>query len=394
MYESFYGLKEKPFNLTPDPDYIFMSQGHENALIHLEYAITENKGFVVITGEIGSGKTTIINYLLRKIPQDIHIGIINNTLIQPLQFLKMICHEFELQVEREDKTAVLAQFHDFLLEQYSRKRRVVLIVDEAQNLPEVTIEEIRLLSNLEAEKQHLIQIILIGQPQLKFKLQKKSLEQFVQRVTVYAHLYGLDKAEVNEYIRHRLRVAGGENLELFDEGALNAIYKYTHGIPRMVNILCDTALVYGYADDIKIIGKELIESVAEARKIGRGPDPDAPPDTSEMNVVPTLQEMILSDEFEKKLLGMEGRIISLEQEILQITGGMKEIRQGIDERDKFIISLFKLIQKNLNSRSKLLTDFFKQKNQLSRSENSKESKADASHSLFTVPKSKDMKTGD
>ena len=394
MYESFYGLKEKPFNLTPDPDYIFMSRGHENALIHLEYAITENKGFVVITGEIGSGKTTIINYLLRKIPQDIHIGIINNTLIQPLQFLKMICQEFELQVEREDKTAVLTQFYNFLLEQYAQKRRVVLIVDEAQNLPEVTIEEIRLLSNLESEKQHLIQIILIGQPQLKYKLQKKSLEQFVQRVTVYAHLYGLDKAEVNEYIRHRLRVAGGENLDLFDEGALNAIYQYTHGIPRMVNILCDTALVYGYADEIKIIGKELIESVAEARKIGRGPDREEPPEESELHVVPALPEMVLSDEIQKRLLGMEGKIVSLEEEMRLIVHGVNEMRREKDERDKIIISLFKMIKKNLDSRSKLMMEILNLKNQFSTSGNSKGTKADASHPLFTVPKSMDMKQGD
>ena len=184
MYEQFYGLKEKPFQLTPDPDYLFMSQVHENIYAHLEYAIAENKGFVVITGEIGSGKTTLINHLLRNIQQDIQVGLLNQTNVTPVQFIKRICHEFELPVEGMDKAEMLDSFHEFMLTRFAAGKRVVLIIDEAQNLPVQTLEELRMLSNLEDEKQHLIQIILSGQPELRQKLRRKDLEQFTQRVTV------------------------------------------------------------------------------------------------------------------------------------------------------------------------------------------------------------------
>ncbi len=178
MYESFYGLKEKPFNLLPDPDYLYMSQGHENAYTHLEYAVAENKGFAVITGEIGSGKTTLINFLLGKIQQDIRVGLINTTHVSPTHFIKMICQEYELKVDGRDKAEVLDLFHGFLLSQFSERKRVILIIDEAQNLTPKTMEEIRMLSNLEAEKHHLIQIVLAGQPDLRNRLQRKALEQF------------------------------------------------------------------------------------------------------------------------------------------------------------------------------------------------------------------------
>jgi general secretion pathway protein A len=276
MYEAFYGLKEKPFNLTPDPDYLYMSPGHENAYTHLEYAIQESKGFVVVTGEVGSGKTTLINYLLRKIPQAIHVGIINNTFVQPQELLKMICNEFEIQFEDSDKTMLLTRLYDYLLEQFSKRERVVLIIDEAQNLSEKTLEEIRMLSNLESEKHHLIQMILVGQPQLKEKLQRKSLEQFVQRVTVNCHLDALDKNQVEGYIRHRLTVAGAQNLDIFDPEAMRAIYKYSCGIPRLINTICDTAFVYGYADDVRVIGSDLIEAVAQARSLAAREDTQKP----------------------------------------------------------------------------------------------------------------------
>src|SRR5512137_217189 len=311
MYESFYGLKEKPFNLTPDPDYLYMSPGHENAYTHLEYAIQESKGFVVVTGEVGSGKTTLINYLLRKIPQAIHVGIINNTFVQPQELLKMICHEFEIQFEGSDKTMLLTRLYGYLLEQFSKRERVVLIIDEAQNLSEKTLEEIRMLSNLESEKDHLIQMILVGQPQLKEKLQRKSMEQFVQRVNVYCHLDALDKVDVENYIRHRLTVAGAQNLDLFDPEAIKAIYKHSLGIPRLINTLCDAAFVYGYADDVKVIGRDLIEAVAKARNLGvKGNGLDAAlPEEQEKGggVIPEPQMWLVKE--------LEGRIRAIELQL-------------------------------------------------------------------------------
>ncbi len=209
MYESFYGFKEKPFDLHPDPDYLYMSRVHENTYVHLEYAIIENKGFVVVTGEIGAGKTTLINYLLNKIGEDIQVGLINNTNIRPAEFLKMICQEFELDPKTDDKAELIDIFSGYLIDQFAAGERVVLIIDEAQNLTNDTMEEIRMLSNIETEKHHLIQIILVGQPELKFKLQQSNLKQLAQRVTVHCHLKGLEKDEVKEYINHRLEIGGG-----------------------------------------------------------------------------------------------------------------------------------------------------------------------------------------
>jgi len=283
MYESFYGLREKPFELHPDPDFLYMSSGHDNVYTHLKYAIDEHKGFVVVTGEVGSGKTTLVNYLLSKLPQTIHVGVINNTAIAPDQFLKMVCHEFEVPVTGLDKADTLNVFNDFLLDQFARKHRVTLIVDEAQGLPDHTIEEIRMLSNLEGEKHHLIQIILSGQPELKQVLRQPKMRQFAQRVSVHCNLTGLSMEEVEEYIRHRLLIAGAKDLDIFSKDAMRNVWLYSSGIPRLINQLCDMALVYGFGEEAQSIGAEIIEEVALSRqdngKFDDSFDDDAIPST-------------------------------------------------------------------------------------------------------------------
>jgi general secretion pathway protein A len=365
MYESFYGLKEKPFNLTPDPDYLYMSPGHENVYNHLEYAIRESKGFVVVSGEVGAGKTTLINYLLRKIPQAIHVGIINNTLVQPQELLRMICQEFDLEINHDEKTVLLTRFYNYLLERYSKRERVILIIDEAQNLPEKSLEEIRMLSNLESEKDHLIQMILVGQPQLKEKLRRKSLEQFVQRVTVYCHLNALDRAQVDHYIRHRLSVAGAQNPDIFDPEARDAIFKHSFGIPRLINILCDSALVYGYADDVKMIGRELIDTVAQARNLGeRGDSQDSLQDEEEKIIEAATSDSLalLRQELEGRFKMLEEKIASQEDRILNISKAL-ESRQGQrDERDEIIIKLFRMMKKDLKRQANMLTARLQEQN--------------------------------
>ena len=348
MYESFYGLKEKPFNLLPDPEYLFMSQGHENTYTHLEYAIAENKGFVVITGEIGSGKTTLINFLLERIGEDINIGLINNTYVRPTQLIKMICKEYELEVEGMDKTEMIDLFHGFLLRQFAERKRVVLIIDEAQNLSAETMEEIRMLSNLEAEKHHLLQMILVGQPELKHKLQRKELCQFAQRVTVSCHLNGLNKEEVHKYIRHRLKVAGAGGVDIFDPGAIAVIASYSRGIPRVINILCDTALVYGYADELKVIDEKAIEHVIRAREAGgifSGIPQDEEGETSSSPM-----EDVISGSLENRLGEMERRIRMIED----VVGGMGQrvdnLVQKKNERDTIVLELFKMLKKSMESR--------------------------------------------
>jgi general secretion pathway protein A len=268
MYESFYGLKEKPFELLPDPSYLFMSASHENAFTHLEYAVAENKGFVVISGEIGSGKTTLINYLLDRIQPDLIAGLINSPNVTPGQFIKMMCREYELDVTGYNKADSLMLFNFFLIDQYAVGKRVILIVDEAQNISPATMEEIRMLSNLETEKHHLLQIILVGQPQLKETLRREDLVQFAQRVTVHCHLDGLSDDEVQNYIQYRLQIGGANNPDLFHPEAIASISEYSRGIPRLINILCDTALVFGFSDGAEIIDKKTIEDVIKNRDDG------------------------------------------------------------------------------------------------------------------------------
>ena len=359
MYKSFYGFKEKPFNLTPDPEYLFMSRGHEEVYTHLEYAISENKGFVVITGEIGSGKTTLINFLLRKLKSTIQVAVVNQTLVSPKQFIKMVCHEFELPVNATmDKAKMLDVFHEFLLKQFAEKTRVTLIIDESQNLPDKTIEEIRLLSNLESEKHHLIQILLVGQPELKAKLQQKNLEQFIQRVTVYWHLNGLDKNELNQYIRHRLWVAGTENLDIFDQEAVEALHKYSRGIPRLINILCDAALVHGYADELKIIGRNVIDEVVNIRNIG-GIFTESAKNSD--NKHHSFSEKDSLKQLNYRMRTIEKRIDVFEKIFLNINQSLDIFSSAKKKRDKLTLELTQMLKQSMESQTKLMLEIIELK---------------------------------
>ncbi|MCK4378642.1 MAG: AAA family ATPase, partial [Deltaproteobacteria bacterium] len=354
MYKSFYGLKEKPFNLNPDPSYLFWSTGHENAYTHLEYAITENKGFGVITGEVGSGKTTFLNHLIHQIPKDLHLALINNPDVSPAQLLKMLCQEYELVSTNDNKTALLEHIYQFLLQIYANRQRAILIIDEAQNLPAETIEEIRMLSNLETEKEHLIQIILVGQPELKEKLQRRSLRQFTQRVTVHAHLGALTTDDISRYIRHRLKVAGADNPELFTEEAIQALHTYSEGIPRLINILCDTALVYGFADELQSIDRPVIDNVMADRKSGGillAEQQDSTGDSQE-----TISERAGGKESDKdSLTELEKRLRSLEHQV-QLLGTLADnLEQQLNylnnhrsEQDQLLREMLQLLKENIS----------------------------------------------
>lgn len=351
MYESFYGLKEKPFNLLPDPEYVYMSLGHENAYTHLEYAIRENKGFVVITGEIGSGKTTLINLLLQKIPQEIKTGVINNPGVSPKQFLKAMCREFELEAGKLNKAELIDLFNAFLLKQFADRRQVLLIIDEAQNLPNKTIEEIRMLSNLETEKHHLIQIMLVGQPELKYKLQGQGLAQFVQRVTVHCHLDGLQKVEAKQYIQHRLKIGGAQNLNIFNEEAIEAVYRYSRGVPRIINTLCDTALVYGFADDLHTIDQKVIDDVVETREIG------GISHGSEGNGEPLSPAIPVKDvawpKMNRRVQSLEKRIRLLESATAKIDEKFDLLVKSSEKRDQLTLELMKMLHHNIENRNRL-----------------------------------------
>ncbi len=266
MYEEFYGLSQLPFQLLPDPNFFYRSRKHEKALTYLEYGVFERAGFIVITGEIGTGKTTLLRYLLRSISEDTPIALINQTFLSPEDFLRMLCQEFSLPYKGKGKSELIELFGTFLIEQFKAGQYVILILDEAQNLPLDTLEEIRMLSNLDADNERLLQIILVGQPPLRKKLHRDELRQLLQRVEVSYHLESLDREELKNYIHYRLKTAGAPDPEIFENAAIDAMYDCTGGVPRLINSMCHRCLVYGFADGQKKITADLFEKMLEDRK--------------------------------------------------------------------------------------------------------------------------------
>ena len=261
MYEAFYGLREKPFSILPDPDLIYWCQNHRLAFAMLEFGVMNSAGFTVITGEIGCGKTTLVRYLLRKLDDHVTACLISNTPRAQDGLLPWIMMSLNLPFEGSNP-ALFKRFQQFLYDQFSKGRRTILIVDEAQNLGFDALEELRMQSNINTDKQQLLQIILVGQPQLKDMLRAPQLLQFAQRVSSDFHLRPLNAGEVSEYIDFRLR-AVGSHTELFTDEASKIIADTSGGIPRTINILCDTALVYGFAAGVEKITAELVETVIQ-----------------------------------------------------------------------------------------------------------------------------------
>jgi len=255
-YLDHFNLTEQPFRLTPDPDFVYWSKQHARAKAYMESTIWLADGFVVISGEIGSGKTTLLQSFLAEIGDDIVYAVISQTQLTATQFLQAVLTEFGFKPFKKRKVELLDMLNMFLIEQYSNGKKVVLIVDEAQNLSKKVLEEIRMLSGIETHKEKVLRIILAGQPELRKTLDSPTLKQLVQRIRLRFHLGPLDRIELQEYITHRLKVAGRENDDLFDEGCYEVIYRYAGGVPRLINTLCDTALLCAFADDKKVVELE------------------------------------------------------------------------------------------------------------------------------------------
>ena len=249
MYIEPFHLKELPFRLSPDPQFLFLSKQHARAKAYMESTIWFADGFVVITGEIGAGKTTLIESFLREIPQDVVVAQINQTQVSAVDFLQSLLAQFGFSPFKMKKSELLVTLNNFLIEQYAAGRRVLLIVDEAQNLSQRVLEEIRLLSGVETTKEKVLRIILAGQPELNAKLDAPELVQLNQRVRLRFHLAALSPQETAEYIRHRLEVAGAAEREIFAPDTFAEIHRYTGGVPRLINTLCDTAMMAAYTDD-------------------------------------------------------------------------------------------------------------------------------------------------
>ena len=264
MYEAFYGLREKPFSIQPDPDFLFMSQRHTLAYSMLEYGLMSRAGFTVICGDIGCGKTTLVRRLLNSLGNDVRVGLVTNTHQDMGNLLEWIMLAYGLPFENKSPVSLYDAFQRFLIDEYGKGHRVVLIVDEAQNLSVAALESLRMLSNINADKDQLLQMVLVGQPQLRDLLKRPELTQFAQRVAVDFFIPPLGTVEVADYIEHRLRVAGRER-SLFSPLAMSKIAKAAHGVPRNINILCDMALVYGFAYEAKVIDVQIIDEVLQDR---------------------------------------------------------------------------------------------------------------------------------
>jgi putative secretion ATPase (PEP-CTERM system associated) len=261
MYERFYDLRERPFALSPDPDYLYPSRVHREALDYLRYGLECHAGFVIITGEIGSGKTTLLQTLLRGLDSQTTVARIVNTMLEPRELLETIMIDFGLDPAGKSKPLLLRDLAQYLVDQRLAGRMVLLVIDEAQNLTLDALEELRMLSNLETEKSKLLQIVLVGQPNLRDKLTASELEQLRQRITVSYHLQPLDADETENYINHRLRLAALAQPVVFPRPATDVIHARSRGVPRIINVICDAALVFGYAEERRNVDLPLVQEV-------------------------------------------------------------------------------------------------------------------------------------
>lgn len=267
MYENYFGLVEKPFNVTPDTHYLFSSPQHEGAIQTLLYGIRERKGFLILTGEVGTGKTTSLRALFNRLGSDLVSSLILNPLISTVELVKCINKDFGCENASTSLQEQLSALNEFLIRNNGEGKNAVVIIDEAQNLSDEALEMTRLLSNLETETHKLLQIILVGQPELDDKLSQKSLRQLAQRVQIYCRLNPLDGPQTEDYILHRLRKAGNHPTIAFEKAAIREIYRQSQGIPRMINTLCELSLLAAYGRETRVITKGLVREAARETPI-------------------------------------------------------------------------------------------------------------------------------
>ncbi len=263
MYKAYYGLKENPFSLTPDPDFLYLGKVHQKALAYLTYGLESRKGFIQLTGEIGSGKTTLLKTLLKRSRNKIKSAFIVNPKATFEQLFRMILYQFSvIELEADySKDVLLGKFYNFLMEQSKQKCPVAVIFDEAQNIDMAVLEEIRMLSNLETEKETLLQMVFVGQPELRDVLLMPEFKQLKQRISVAYHIVPLSGDDTEAYINHRLSIAGARDRIIFTKRACEEIYLYSSGVPRLINVLCDATLLAGYVDEKEVLDENIVKEV-------------------------------------------------------------------------------------------------------------------------------------
>jgi putative secretion ATPase (PEP-CTERM system associated) len=338
MYESFFGLHSKPFDLVPDPRFLYLGRAHQKALNHLRYGIQEGAGFVLLTGEVGSGKTTIIRNLVAQLDAGVCLAMVFNTRVSGEQLLALINDDFGLETEGKDKVILLRELNDFLVDRHAARCRPILIIDEAQNLSPETLEEVRLLSNIEAAHSKLLQIILVGQPELQKVLARPDLRQLRQRISINCHLDPLSRQETESYILHRLQLAGNREAVRFAEGAFDVIFDYSRGTPRLINILCDFLLLAAFVEMTLVLNLDLVKEVAgefSAREptiseqdpvpVAAGPPPpESVEDATRKNVFTMIEEL---HDRQQKLMG---RFALQEKMLKSLVAGQREEAVRLD----------------------------------------------------------------
>lgn len=363
MYEAFFKLAKKPFDLVPNPDFLFLSRSHKKALAYLDYGIRERAGFILLTGDIGSGKTTLIRDLIRKHRGNVVLSKIFNTRVDSHQLLSMINDDFGLPIEGKDKISLLRELNEFLIDQYAAGQQPVIIVDEAQNLTPAILEEIRMLSNLETDDAKLLQIILVGQPELRDHLAGAEMLQFRQRINVNCQLSPLSRVETESYVLHRLEVAGNRNAATFSTEALDVVYKYSRGIPRLVNIICGFLMLSAFAEQTTMIDGEMAREIVgdldfENQYWGDLIEPlTAHDSTSAVSHVPAMNGF---EELTSLLRDIGTRLESLEREstkssndglnqvLEQVTSLENAFRLHVDETDASLSEVRRFVERIRN----------------------------------------------
>ncbi|MDO9083346.1 MAG: AAA family ATPase [Humidesulfovibrio sp.] len=336
MYNEFFGFHSTPFDIVPNQDVLFLSQRHKIALDHLKYGLMSGASFILLTGEIGTGKTTLVREVLHNcVPQETQVGLIFQTNINAEQLLNMLLTEFELPTHPGNKSGALDQINQFLVQNYSQNRKVLIVVDEAQNLSSEALEELRMLSNLQSQKHMLLQVMLVGQPELRRKLLEPGLAQFAQRIAVNYHLTALSEEETSEYIAFRLAKSGGKP-DLFTPEAMALVYTSSKGVPRSINLICASALLYAFADQQRAVTEEHVsQAVEDKHGLGgtgrRQPWERLEPGQDEC-AQPTAQPMLVqATETNQRLGAMEGDLRTLldafgsyQDELTRRIEGMRE----------------------------------------------------------------------
>lgn len=360
MYEAFFNLAKKPFDLVPNPEFLFLSRSHKKAIAYMDYGIRERAGFILLTGDIGSGKTTLIRDLIRKHRGNVVLSKIFNTRVDSHQLLAMINDDFGLPIEGKDKITLLRELNEFLIDQYATGQQPVIIIDEAQNLTPAILEEIRMLSNLETDDAKLLQIILVGQPELRDHLAGAEMLQFRQRINVNCQLSPLSRVETENYVLHRLEVAGNRNAVTFTPEALDVVYKYSRGIPRLVNIICGFLMLSAFAEQTTVIDGDIACEIVgdlefENKYWGGMPEPVAAHDsTSAVSHAPAMKGF---EELTSLLRDIGTRLESLEREstkssndgmnqvLEQVTSLENAFRLHVDETDASLSEVRRVVER-------------------------------------------------